>query len=178
MKIITKNKDHKTLNEVKNDIRYSFDCILSKNNLNKQKQTLYKIDLTNTKSKHVKHLNFDLKNKFFVKLERGNPYEILDYLFVIEYDGKISIGNQEIDEVEHCNVHSHIIVNTTLPIEIFKNQLIKTFPVSTFEINIRKNNCDVYIENLSKRIDKENYINYLIKQDYLNEFSYNYRVKL
>ncbi len=177
MKIITKNKDHKTLNEVKNDIRYSFDYILAKNKLKHQKQTLFKFDITNTKSKNTKHLNFDLKNKFLVKIERENPNEILDYLFVIEYDGKISIGNQEIDEVDFCKVHSHLIINTTLPIDIFKNQLIKTFPVSTFEIDIRKNNCDVYIENLSKRIDKENYINYLIKQDYLNEYSYNYRVK-
>ncbi len=177
MKIITKNRDTKTLFEAKNDIVYSFDYLIAKNNLKTQNQTLYKIDLTNTKSKHIKHLNFDLKNKFFVKLERENPTEILDYLFVIEYDGIISIGNQQIDEVDFCKVHSHIVVNTTLPIDLLINQFIAIFPVTTFEIDYRKNNCDVYIENISKRIDKENYINYLIKQDYLNEYAYNYKIK-
>ena len=177
MKIITKNRDTKTLFEAKNDIVYSFDYLIAKNNLKTQNQTLYKIDLTNTKSKHIKHLNFDLKNKFFVKLERENPTEILDYLFVIEYDGIISIGNQQIDEVDFCKVHSHIVVNTTLPIDLLINQFIAIFPVTAFEIDYRKNNCDVYIENISKRIDKENYINYLIKQDYLNEYAYNYKIK-
>lgn len=177
MKIITKNRDTKTLVEAKNDIRYSFDYLIAKNNLKTQNQTLYKIDLTNTKSKHIKHLNFDLKNKFFVKLERENPNEILDYLFVIEYDGIISIGNQQIDEVDFCKVHSHIVLNTSLPINTLINQFIKIFPVSTFEIDYRRKNCDVYIENFSKRIDKENYINYLTKQDYFDEYAYNYKIK-
>jgi len=176
MKLITKNRDAKTLEESQNEIRYGFDYLIAKNNLNKQKQTLYKIDLTNTKSKHTKQLHFDLKNNFFVKLERENPEETLDYLFVIEYDGIISIGNQQIDEVDFCKVHSHIVVNTTLPIEVLKKQLIKTFPVSTFEFDFRRKNCDVFIENMSKRNDKEKYVNYLIKQDYLNEYSYFYKI--
>ena len=176
MKTITKNRDPKTLIEAKNDIKYYFDYLIAKNNIKTQNQTLYKIDLTNTKSKHTQQLHFDLKNKFFVKLERENPAEILDYLFVIEYDGIISIGNQQIDEVDFCKVHSHIVINTSLPIDVIKKQLIITFPVSTFEIEHRRKNCDVYIVNLSKRIDKVKYINYLIKQDYLNEYSYFYKL--
>lgn len=159
MKLIKKNNHTKTTQIILDDIRYSFNKIIS------QKHSILSITITNTNCKTSEELKFCLTNKLFNRIHKENKhtYEILNYLFVIEYPTKVSIGNQIPD---NCEVHTHIVLGTTL-----LPQQIEYYIQTTFS------NPNIYIEDITKRNDKENYINYLIKQRaYLTDNNYNYKI--
>lgn len=130
-----------------------------------QNLPILSITITDTNCKTTEELKFYLTNKLFNRIHKENKYsfEIINFLFVIEYPTKVSMGNQIPD---NCDVHTHIVLGTTL-----LPQQIEYYIQTTFR------NPNIYIEDITKRNDKNNYINYLIKQkDYLTDNNYNYKI--
>lgn len=157
--ILKKKNCPKTAQMIADDIRYSFNKLTSKNN------PILSITINNTNCKTAKELRFNLTNKLFNRIhkEYKQSFEIINYLFVIEYPTKVSMGNLI---PETCIPHTHIILETTLPENIIEYYIQSTF-----------NNIDIYIENITKRDDKSNYINYLTKQiNLLTDDNYNYKI--
>lgn len=158
--LLKKKNTPKTTQMIVDDISYSFKKIISQN------QSILSITIKDTDCKTKEELRFHLTNKFFNKIHKdyNRTFEILNYLFVIEYPTKVSMGNLMPD---NCDVHSHIILGTTLT----ENQ-IKSYIQNIFR------NPNIYIEDITKRNDKLNYIDYLTKQrDYLTDDSYNYKIQ-
>lgn len=159
--LLKKKNTPKTAKMIADDIRYSFNKLTSKNN------PILSITISNTNCKTAQELRFNLTNRLFNKVHKDYKQtpEIINYLFVIEYPTKVSMGNLI---PETCIPHTHIILETTIP-EITIEYYIQT----TFR------NCDIYIENITKRDDKNNYPNYLIKQiNLLTDANYNYKITI
>ena len=159
--LLKKKNNPKTDQMIADDIRYSFQKLTSQNN------PILSITINNTDCKTAEELRFNLTNKLFNKIHKDYKQtpEIINYLFVIEYPTKVSMGNLI---PESCKPHTHIILETTLP----KN-IIEYYIQSTFR------NVDVYVENITKRDDKMNYANYLIKQiNILTDDNYNYKINI
>ena len=153
--------------DAENEIRYGFKCLISQNEKNTIKSEIIKIDLTSTNAKHREDLNFKISNKVFNKLHKIYWYEKINYLFVVEYPEIVSRGNYIIDNLDHIGVHAHIIIDTSIPFNIIEKKII----------DVLGKQCDIYSENITKRNDKEIYINYLVKQNkYLNSKSYNFKI--
>jgi hypothetical protein len=162
--LLKKKNNLKTTQMIADDIRYSFNKLTSQNN------PILSITINNTNCKTAKELRFNLTNRFFNKIYKDyiQSFEVLNYLFVIEYPTIVSMGNYIPNS---CNPHTHIILETTLQIEVIRNY-IKTI----FDIKRKK---DIYIENITKRDDKLNYANYLTKQiDILTDDNYNYKINI
>ena len=69
---------------------------------------------------------------------------------------------------EDCGVHSHIVLGTTL-----RKEYLEYYIQTIFK------NSNTYIEDITKRNDTENYVNYLLKQkDILTINKYNYKIEL
>ena len=168
MKYISKSKDPKTTQMVMNDMKYAFDILIHQKRFLTSNNTFYAITITHTLAKHEKDLNFILNNNLFNKInsEYRHSKEHLNYLYVIEYPEKVSKG---IELPDNSNIHTHIVINTSIPLKTIEYYIQNAF---------RKLN--LYVENITKRNDKENYINYLIKQgkenNYLTNDSYNYKI--
>lgn len=159
--LLKKKNNPKTTQMIADDIRYSFQKLTSQSN------PILSITINNTDCKTAEELRFNLTNRLFNKIHKDYKQtpEIINYLFVIEYPTKVSMGNLI---PESCKPHTHIILETTLP----KN-IIEYYIQSTFR------NVDVYIENITKRDDKLNYANYLIKQIHiLTDDNYNYKIAI
>ncbi len=140
---------------------YGFQKILSQNH------PIYSITISNTQIKTSEELRFNLTNKLFNRLHKDykNTYEVINYLFVIEYPEKVSRGNLLPD---NCEVHSHIVVATTL-----LPQQIEYYIQTTFK------NPGIHVERIDNRTDKENFVNYLIKQEHLlTDDNYNYKINI
>ena len=72
-----------------------------------------------------------------------------------------------IDHIDKVEFHSHIVIDTSIPFTILQKKIV----------DILGEQCNIYIENISIRNDKKNYINYLLKQNkYLNYKSYNFKI--
>ena len=158
--ILKKKNTPKTTQMIIDDIMFSFNKLISQNN------PILSITINNTDCKTAEELRFNLTNKLFNKIytDYKHSFEVVNYLFVIEYPTKVSMGNLIPDS---CVPHTHIILETTLP----KN-VIEYYIQSTFR------NPDIHIENITKRDDKQNYVNYLTKQkNLLTIDSYNYKIK-
>jgi hypothetical protein len=158
--LIKKNNTPKTTEMIVDDIRYSF------HKLTQQSNPILSITINNTGCKTKEELRFLLTNKFFNRIhkENNNTLEILNYLFIIEYPTKVSMGNQI---PENCDVHTHIILDTTLT-----SKQIEYYIQTTFK------NPNIYTEDITKRNDKLNYLEYLTKQKHLLTIdSYNYKIK-
>jgi hypothetical protein len=148
--------------DAENDLRYGFDFLIRQT-----ESDIIKFDITNTNAKNIEDLNFKLTNKVFNSLRKQFYCEKINYLFVIEYPEIISKGNYMIDHLEKIEFHAHIIIDTSIPIYAVKNKLV----------DILGEKCDIYIENISPRDDKEKYIKYLVKQNkYFNYKSYNFKM--
>lgn len=161
MKLIKKKNAPKTIEMVVSDMEYSFHKIISQNH------PVLSITITNTQSKSEKDLNFKLTNKLFNSLHKDykHTFEAINYLFVIEYPTKVSQG---IEIPDNCDVHTHIVLGTTLPQNVIESYIQSTFL-----------NPDIYIEDITKRNDKIFYINYLTKQrNYLTNEIYNYKIQI
>ena len=142
------------------DILFSFNKLISQNN------PILSITINNTDCKTAEELRFNLTNKLFNKIytDYKHSFEVVNYLFVIEYPTKVSMGNLI---PTSCIPHTHIVLETTLPKNIIEYYIQTTF-----------RNPDIHIENITKRDDKQNYVNYLTKQkNLLTIDSYNYKIK-
>lgn len=159
--IIKKNNSPKTTQMIVDDITYSFSKLTSQNN------PILSITINNTGFKTAKELRFQLTNKFFNKINTDykDNDAIINYLFVIEYPTKVSMGNLIPD---NCLPHAHVILETTIPENEIEIYIKKTF-----------DNPYVFIKDITKRCDKLNYLNYLTKQRrILTTDNYNYKIKL
>ena len=170
--MITKKRKEEITDTFKvvDDIIYGFDCLISQTQNKHTKSNIIKFDINYTNSKHTKDLNFKLTNKVFNSLHKQFYYEKLNYLFVIENNEILSRGNYLIDDLDEVRVHTHIVIDTTIPLSILQ----KKFK------NVLGKQSDIYCENITKRNDKSNYINYLVKQNKVNKYmyynSYNFKV--
>lgn len=159
--VIKKNNSPKTTQMIVDDIMYSFTKLTSQNN------PILSITINNTGCKSAKELRFHLTNKLFNKLniDYKNKNAVINYLFVIEYPTKISIGNLIPD---NCLPHAHVVLATSIP-----EDEIEIYIKNSFD------NPYVFIEDITKRNDKLNYLNYLTKQRHLlTADNYNYKIKL
>jgi hypothetical protein len=69
---------------------------------------------------------------------------------------------------DNCDVHTHIVLGTTLPVSVIEKYIQRTFL-----------DPDIYIENITKRNDKKFYIKYLMKQrNYISTETYNYKISI
>ena len=171
--MITKKKKGEITDTFKvvDDIRYGFECLISQTQKKDTKSSIIKFDINYTNSRHTKDLNFKLK-KIFNSLHKQFYYEKLNYLFVIENNEILSRGNYLIDNLDEVRVHSHIVIDTTIPYSILEKKIV----------NVLGNQTDIYSEDITKRSDKELYINYLVKQNkennYLTYKSYNFKIDI
>jgi len=158
---LKKKKGYKRLDEIQLELRSTFNQMI------KNKGDFYFITITKTNSQHAKDLNFLISNHFFNKMWKDykHTHEFINYLFVIEYPEAISKIDKPIDKLDSCRVHSHILLNTSLSAKTLDYYLNTTF-------NIK------HIKNIpiTNRPDKEQLINYFLKQNFLNEDCYNYKV--
>lgn len=169
--MITKKKKGEITDTFKvvDDIRYGFECLISQTQKKDIKSSVIKFDINYTNSKHKKDLNFKL-NKIFNSLHKQFYYEKLNYLFVIENNEILSRGNYLIDELDEVRVHTHIVIDTSISLKILQKKIV----------DVLGKQSDIYSENITKRNDKGNYINYLVKQNrenkYLTYQSYNFKI--
>jgi hypothetical protein len=166
-KLVKKIPKERTSKEVIIDMVYAFDVLLSQVDKLRNNKMLA-ITITHTIAKHETDLKHILTNKLFNSIHQDykKSKEHINYLFVIEYPEVISKGHYL---PSNCGIHTHIVVNTSLPIETLK-----------FYIN-QSTRGDVYIEDITDRDDRNNYINYLIKQgkrNLLTNDNYNYKITL
>lgn len=170
--MITKKRKEEVTDTFKvvDDIRYGFECLISQTQKKEIKSSIIKFDINYTNSKHTKDLNFKLTNKVFNSLHKQFYYEKLNYLFVIENNEILSRGNYLIDDLDEVRVHSHIVIDTTIPLSILQNKFKNELGTQS----------DIYSEDITKRSDKCFYINYLVKQNkennYLTFNSYNFKI--
>ena len=157
--------------KIVDDIRYGFECLISQNQKKDAKSSIIKFDINYTNSKHKEDLNFKL-NKIFNSLHKQFYYEKLNYLFVIEYNEILSRGNYMIDNLDKVRVHTHIVIDTSIKLSDLQKKFIKVLGTES----------DIYFEEITKRNDKEFYINYLVKQNkekkYLTYKSYNFKIDM
>jgi hypothetical protein len=166
-KLIKKTTKERTSQEVIKDMIYAFDVLLSQVDKLKNNKMLA-ITITHTIAKHESDLRHLLTNKLFntIYQDYKNTNEHINYLFVIEYPEVVSKGHYLPTD---CGIHTHIVLNTSIHSENIKfyiNQSLKG---------------DVYIEDITKRDDRNNYINYMIKQgkkNLLTNDNYNYKITL
>jgi hypothetical protein len=161
--LLKKKNTPKSTKMIIDDIRYSFNKIMSQNT------PILAITITHTHCKSQEELRFWLTNKFFNKIYKDNKQNLIkvNYLFIIEYPEKLSRGNMIPDNL---NVHTHIVLGTTLSESIIKKYINEVFV-----------NSDGYVIDISKRDDRFNYVNYLTKQspnNYLTNDSYNYKIEI
>jgi len=168
MKLIKKTNRHRTSTEVISDLLHSYDILINQKRFPKRKNNVYAITITHTNTKHEKDFHFTLKNKLFNRIHKrySDTNEHINYLFVIEYSGVISRGKYLPTK---CDIHTHIVVTTSLPYEIIKGYIDKAII------------GDTYMEDITLRDDRFNYINYLTKQgktNLLTNDNYNYKITL
>jgi len=160
---LLKKKGPKTIEQIRNDISIVYSQMIRNDGL------LFFITITKTKSPHAKDLNFCITNNLFNRVWKDyrKSMETLNYLFVIEYPTAISKKDSSLDDLLRCDIHSHIVVNTTL-----SKSTLEYYLNTCFEFT------DIQIQDITKRPDKANLINYFKKQDYLEDCAYNYKVTI
>ena len=157
-------KKSKDTTDYLSDITKAF-TILSK------KDKLYHITLDGIPTKKIENLNFQLTNKFFNKINKHhrNPYDHVNYLFVLEYGGIISKNKVHGSKINNLGIHAHCLVDTSLSkaqLEFYINTAFEKIP-------------DYKIHNISKSTTKDGLLNYLLKQNVnglMEKDSYNYKI--
>ena len=171
MKLINKDKQYKTTDIAVKELVRIYDIWLYQKSFPTTGNKTYHITITDTHAKHEEGLHFLLTNNLFNRINRDfrNSKDYLNYIFVIEYPEIISQGNQI---PKNCDVHAHIVLNTSIPEETLGYYLHSTFD----------NKADIQIDNTTHRPDKGEFIKYLIKQAKANRFltdrSYNFKLTL
>jgi hypothetical protein len=170
-KHFSKNPIGKTTSLAIQDLIHAYDIWLNQKRFPTTGNRTYEITITDTTAKHERDLNFLITNKIFNRINRDyrTSKEFLNYLFVIEYPEAISRG--EFISISNCNVHAHIVVNTSIPMQTLEFYCNDAFAKSI-----------VLIKDTTTRTDKPQFINYLLKQTKYNRFfssnSYNYKITL
>jgi hypothetical protein len=165
----TKSRIKKTIVENIQDVENAY-LILSKPHLQpKAEGRLYHITINHTKTNNAKELNFKLTNNLFRRIHRQlkQTHYYLNYLFVLEYPYRVSIGMKNIKDT---NLHAHITLNTNLPHHLLEK---------AFKVLLRED-LHFYIEDITFRLDIEDLSGYITKQSRLNDFlthdHYNYKI--
>ena len=174
MKLIKKTILHNNTEDIERDLRFAFNKLIYQEKFPVNYNRTLSITITHTNSKHLKDLRYTLTNLLFNKIHKDyqNTLEHINYLYVIEYSEVVSKGNFV---PNRCDIHTHIVVNTSIPqetIEYYSNNLF-----SSDRDNLM--NEVVRIEDITKRTDKYDYINYLLKQKHIfTTDNYNYKILL
>jgi hypothetical protein len=171
IKHISKDKLYKTTDMAVNELIRIYDIWLSQKKYPTSVNKTYHITVGETKAKHESDLHFILTNNLFNRINREirNTLEHLNYIFVIEYPEIISQGFLI---PTNCNVHAHIVLNTSLNKETLEYYLHSTFG----------NDSHIKVDDTTKRNDKGEFINYLLKQTKENKLltdrSYNFKITM
>jgi len=171
MRLYKKASGFKTTEIVINDMKTAYSYLIQQKNFPTGRNSILSVTITDTGCKHEKDLNHVITNRLFntIKNDYKNSREHTNYLFVIEYPEKISQGKLLPDA---CDIHTHIVLNTSLPEQAIRHYLNNAFPVKS----------DIKIEDITLRNDKEKYADYLVKQGMKNFFlsndSYNYKISV
>jgi hypothetical protein len=171
MKLISKNKRPKTTEIAVSELEQVYDIWLNQKIYPTSGNRTYHITITDTHAKHEEGLNFILTNNLFNRINRDYKYSLdyLNYIFVIEYPEEISRG---LRVPKNCNVHAHIVLNTSIPFETLQFYIQDSF----------NGGADIQIDDTTKRADKGEFIKYLTKQAKVNRLlsdrSYNYKITL
>ena len=133
---------------------------------------LYHITISKIEVKHAADLRHIITNKVFNSLNKQYKDEnnFLNYLFVIEYEGALSkpISNNN-KNITGRGEHAHIVISTSIPQHCIENKIKEVF----------NSKYDCLIQPISDRNDKENLINYILKQEkLLSKENYNYKILL
>ncbi len=172
MKHISKNNSLTTTINILDDIIYSYEVLIHKNERKPIKNNVYVITLTDTHLSDPKSMNFLLTNCVFNQLHKSNKSSTLNYLFVIEYDEVLSKGEYMVRD--KIKIHSHIVVETNIDKQIIENK-IRNIILDKGKIQLRKQ--DVFIQDITSNRGRFNYYNYLIKQkDLITKDNYNYKI--
>lgn len=151
---IKKNTNLFNIADIRNDLKRVYPILIRNNKT-------YFITLQNLNCDNESTLRHTL-TKLIKIIYKRYTNNILNYLFVIEYPEVISKG---LYLPTNSDVHSHIVINTTLPINIFENALKANYPDLDYD------GIDITYRN-----DKPDLIDYLIKQPTLNKNSYNFKI--
>ncbi len=171
MRPFNKKRGYKTKEMAITDIEIAFDYLINQKDFMTGDNKIISITLTNTGCKHEKDLNHIITNRLFntIKNDYRNSKEHINYVFVIEYPELISQGNYL---PTNCEVHTHIVINTSLMLERIAGYIMTTLP----------NSVDALLEDITDRNDKSMYIGYLVKQaknNYIfSDDSYNYKISI
>lgn len=171
IKHISKDKLYKTTDMAVKELIRIYEIWLSQKQYPTSVNKTYHITVGETNAKHESDLHFILTNNLFNRINRDvrNTLDHLNYIFVIEYPEVISQG---LLLPTNCNVHAHIVLNTSIPEETLRFYLHSTFG----------NDSHIRIDETTKRSDKGEFIKYLTKQARENRFltdrSYNFKITL
>lgn len=174
MKLIKKTTDYTQTKDIEKDLRFAFNKLINQDKFPVNYNRTLSITITHTNSKHLKDLRYTLTNLFFNKIHKDykNTLEHINYLFVIEYSEVVSKGQLV---PKKCDIHTHIVVNTSIPKDTIEYYANDVFP-SESQNKLEK---VVMVEDITKRDDKYNYINYLLKQkNIFTTDNYNYKILL
>ena len=171
IKHISKDKKNKTTDIAVRELMGIYEIWLGQKDYPTTGNKTYHITITHTHAKHEEGLHFILTNNLFNRINRDYRYSLdyLNYIFVIEYPEVISQGKLI---PKNCDVHAHIVLNTSIHKETLGYYLHSTFD----------NKAHIRIDDTTTRNDKGEFIKYLTKQAKENRFltdrSYNYKISL
>lgn len=171
MKHFNKKRGYKTTEMATADIKNACDYLVSQKDFTAGRNAILSITLTDTGCKHEKDLNHKLTTRLFntIKNDYKNSGEHTNYIFVIEYPEVISKGKHI---PSNCKVHTHIVLNTSLPQTVIENYIVKAFSANVY----------MHINDITNRNDRLNISGYLIKQGKSNYIlsadSYNYKISI
>jgi hypothetical protein len=174
MKLIKKTHQYSDVNDIERDLRFAFNKLVNQEKFEVDYNTTLSLTITHTNAKHLSDLRFQLTNLLFNRIHKDykNTREHLNYLYVIEYSEVISKG-QYIPN--RCDIHTHIVLNTSIPketIEYYSNSVFHSGSIRLLDEVVK-------IEDITKRTDKNKYIDYLLKQKHLfTSDNYNYKILL
>jgi hypothetical protein len=166
MKLIKKTNEYKTSQSIINDLKEAYNILINQSKFPTKNNKTFSITITHTNSKHLKDMRYKLTNLLFNRLNKEYKYSLdhINYLYVIEFSEVISKGEYIPNK---CDIHTHIVINTSIPIKTIEYYCNDVF------------HGEVFIEDITKRDDKDKYINYLIKQHkiFTND-NYNYKISV
>jgi hypothetical protein len=174
MKLIKKTKQYSDKNEIERDLRYAFNKLINQEKFEVDYNRTLSLTITHTNSKHLSDLRFTLTNLLFNRIHKDYKHtrEHFNYLYVIEYSEVISKGQYIPTK---CEIHTHVVINTSIPtetIEYYSNNIFHSGSNTILDEVVK-------IEDITKRTDKHNYIEYLLKQKHLfTSDNYNYKILL
>ncbi|WP_295794653.1 hypothetical protein [Mucilaginibacter sp.] len=158
------------LKKSKNTTDYITDITKAFTILSNRKK-LYHLTIDEVPTPHIQDFYFQLTNKLFNKINKDhrNPYEHVNYLFIMEYGGVISKREVYNSTIDNLGIHAHCLIDTSLTIpqiEFYLNTVFKTIP-------------NYKLQDISKSDTKEGLLNYLLKQNHtglMTADSYNYKI--